>query len=187
MLNANYLLSLVKRRLSGAARRPLHARVRGVGAALAKERGIRAMDIAKRLIDFGFHAPTVYFPLIVPEAMMIEPTETESRETLDAFAEVLLADRRRKTRRCSTTPRTPRRSAGPTRSRPPRRRCSRGSPRSTRAGRQYSLGARGKVFVPRSSSVPVSPQTLYDEDAVVPPRPVQLVWKNWPRGRSTRS
>ena len=47
------------------------------------------MDIAKRLLDYGFHAPTVYFPLIVPEAMMIEPTETESKETLDAFAETL--------------------------------------------------------------------------------------------------
>ena len=47
------------------------------------------MDIAKRLLDYGFHAPTVYFPLVVPEALMIEPTETESKETLDAFAEVL--------------------------------------------------------------------------------------------------
>ena len=44
------------------------------------------MDLAKRLLDFGFHAPTVYFPLTVPEAVMIEPTETESKETLDAFA-----------------------------------------------------------------------------------------------------
>ena len=49
------------------------------------------MDIGKRLIDYNFHAPTVYFPLIVPEAMMVEPTETESRETLEAFAKVLLA------------------------------------------------------------------------------------------------
>ena len=47
------------------------------------------MDIAKRLLDYGFHAPTVYFPLVVPEALMIEPTETESKETLDAFAETL--------------------------------------------------------------------------------------------------
>jgi glycine dehydrogenase subunit 2 len=51
--------------------------------------GIHTMDIAKRLIDFGFHPPTVYFPLIVHEALMIEPTETESKETLDAFAEAL--------------------------------------------------------------------------------------------------
>jgi glycine dehydrogenase subunit 2 len=47
------------------------------------------MDIAKRLLDFGFHAPTVYFPLVVAEALMIEPTETESKETLDAFADAI--------------------------------------------------------------------------------------------------
>ena len=52
--------------------------------------GIRALDISKRLIDFGFHPPTNYFPLIVHEALMIEPTETETKETLDAFADVLL-------------------------------------------------------------------------------------------------
>jgi len=56
-----------------------------------KEKGVRALDIAKRLIDFGFHPPTIYFPLIVPEALMIEPTETESRETLDQFADALIA------------------------------------------------------------------------------------------------
>ena len=54
-----------------------------------EQRGITAMDIAKRLLDYGFHAPTVYFPLTVPEGLMIEPTETESKETLDAFAETL--------------------------------------------------------------------------------------------------
>ncbi|MFW6171036.1 MAG: aminomethyl-transferring glycine dehydrogenase subunit GcvPB, partial [Planctomycetota bacterium] len=48
-----------------------------------------AMDVGKRLLDFGFHAPTVYFPLTVHDAMMIEPTETESMETLNAFAEAL--------------------------------------------------------------------------------------------------
>ena len=52
-----------------------------------KERGLRTMDFAKRLLDYGFHAPTVYFPLIVDEALMIEPTETETKETLDAFIE----------------------------------------------------------------------------------------------------
>jgi glycine dehydrogenase subunit 2 len=50
---------------------------------------VRALDISKRLIDYGFHPPTNYFPLIVHEALMIEPTETESKETLDAFAEAL--------------------------------------------------------------------------------------------------
>ena len=57
---------------------------------LRRERKISAMDIAKRLLDYGYHAPTVYFPLIVKEAMMIEPTETESKETLDQFVEALL-------------------------------------------------------------------------------------------------
>jgi glycine dehydrogenase subunit 2 len=55
-----------------------------------RERKVKAMDVAKRLLDYGFHAPTVYFPLVVPEAMMMEPTETESRETLDAFADTLV-------------------------------------------------------------------------------------------------
>lgn len=55
-----------------------------------KKLGVRTMDIAKRLLDFGYYAPTVYFPLIVEEAMMIEPTETETKETLDAFAKTLI-------------------------------------------------------------------------------------------------
>jgi glycine dehydrogenase subunit 2 len=55
-----------------------------------KKNGARALDIAKRLLDYGFHAPTIYFPLIVPEALMIEPTETENRETLEAFASALV-------------------------------------------------------------------------------------------------
>jgi glycine dehydrogenase subunit 2 len=59
--------------------------------ALREATGIRTLDIAKRLIDYGFHPPTIYFPLIVPECMLIEPTETETREDLDAFADTLLA------------------------------------------------------------------------------------------------
>ncbi|MFC1475738.1 aminomethyl-transferring glycine dehydrogenase subunit GcvPB [Candidatus Zixiibacteriota bacterium] len=55
-----------------------------------KKQGVRAGEIGKRLLDFGVHAPTVYFPLIVPEALMIEPTETESKESLDRFAEILI-------------------------------------------------------------------------------------------------
>jgi glycine dehydrogenase subunit 2 len=60
-------------------------------ASLRKRTGVRTLDIAKRLLDHGFHAPTVYFPLTVEEAMLIEPTETESIETLDAFADALIA------------------------------------------------------------------------------------------------
>ena len=58
---------------------------------IRKETGCKALDIAKRLLDYGIHAPTIYFPLIVPEALMIEPTESESRRDLDTFVEVMLA------------------------------------------------------------------------------------------------
>ena len=54
-----------------------------------KLRGVKTLDVAKRLLDYGFYAPTIYFPLIVPEAMMIEPTETESKDTLDKFIEAM--------------------------------------------------------------------------------------------------
>jgi glycine cleavage system P protein (glycine dehydrogenase) subunit 2 len=89
VLNANYLLSRVKHILPvPQGDRCMHEFV-ATAAPLKKKTGATAMDLAKRLLDFGFHAPTVYFPLTVPEAMMIEPTETESKETLDAFAETL--------------------------------------------------------------------------------------------------
>jgi glycine dehydrogenase subunit 2 len=55
----------------------------------AKELGVTAMDFAKRLLDYGYHAPTTYFPLLVPECLLIEPTETESKETLDGFIAAL--------------------------------------------------------------------------------------------------
>jgi glycine dehydrogenase subunit 2 len=61
------------------------------GAPMKRELGIRTLDLAKRLLDHGFHPPTVYFPLLVDEALLIEPTETETRETLDAFAEAIAA------------------------------------------------------------------------------------------------
>jgi glycine dehydrogenase subunit 2 len=89
VLNANYLLSRLKHILPvPQGDRCMHEFVAS-GAKLKAERGVAAMDIAKRLLDFGYHAPTVYFPLTVPEAIMVEPTETESKETLDAFAETL--------------------------------------------------------------------------------------------------
>src|SRR6185369_10369140 len=58
---------------------------------LKRDHGISALDVAKRLMDHNFHPPTVYFPLVVPEALMIEPTESEAKETLDAFVEAMLA------------------------------------------------------------------------------------------------
>ncbi|GAB6165455.1 aminomethyl-transferring glycine dehydrogenase subunit GcvPB [Thermostilla marina] len=89
VLNANYLLSRVKHILPVPhGDRCMHEFV-ATAAKLKAEKGITAMDIAKRLLDYGFHAPTMYFPLIVREALMIEPTETENKETLDAFVEAL--------------------------------------------------------------------------------------------------
>ena len=90
VLNANYLLSRIKHAIDVPhGDRCMHEFVASAKA-LRREKKISAMDIGKRLLDFGYHAPTVYFPLVVPEALMMEPTETESKETLDAFAAVLL-------------------------------------------------------------------------------------------------
>ena len=58
---------------------------------MKKELGIRTLDLAKRLLDHGMHPPTVYFPLVVEEALLVEPTETETRETLDAFVDAIVA------------------------------------------------------------------------------------------------
>jgi glycine dehydrogenase subunit 2 len=88
VLNANYLKSQVKDFYPMSHdRNHMHEFVaQGI---IPEAPDIHALDIAKRLIDYGFHPPTYYFPLIVPEALMIEPTETESKETLDAFASAL--------------------------------------------------------------------------------------------------
>ncbi|MFA5889464.1 MAG: aminomethyl-transferring glycine dehydrogenase subunit GcvPB [Actinomycetota bacterium] len=90
VLNANYLAARLGDVFEHAfPGQPMHEFV--LTARRQKARGARAMDIAKRLIDYGYHPPTVYFPLIVDEAMMLEPTETESIETLDAFVEAMRA------------------------------------------------------------------------------------------------
>jgi glycine dehydrogenase subunit 2 len=91
VLNANYLLA----RLKGAYDLPyerlcMHEFVLSART-LKREHGVSALDVAKRLMDYGFHPPTIYFPLVVPEALMIEPTESEAKETLDAFVEAMLA------------------------------------------------------------------------------------------------
>src|SRR5204863_402171 len=91
VLNANYVLA----KLRGAYDLPfdrlcMHEFVLSARR-LKREHGITALDVAKRLMDYGFHPPTIYFPLVVPEALMIEPTETEAKETLDAFADAMLA------------------------------------------------------------------------------------------------
>ena len=88
ILNANYLRIQLKKiydiPYDGVC---MHEFV--MAATRQKKRGVKALDIAKRLLDYGVHAPTVYFPLIVEEAMMVEPTETESKETLDEFVKIL--------------------------------------------------------------------------------------------------
>jgi glycine dehydrogenase subunit 2 len=91
VLNANYLLA----RLRDAYELPfdricMHEFVLSARR-LKREHGVTALDVAKRLMDYGFHPPTIYFPLIVPEALMLEPTETEAMETLDSFAEAMRA------------------------------------------------------------------------------------------------
>jgi len=91
VLNSNYL----KERLKGAYHIPFgdlkkHEFVASA-AALKQSKGIKAMDVAKMMMDYGLHPPTVYFPMLVEEALMIEPTEDESKETLDRMADVLLA------------------------------------------------------------------------------------------------
>ena len=90
VLNANYLAERIKDvfPLAFPDARPMHEFV-STAAPLKDATGIRAMDVAKRVIDLGFHPSTVYFPLIVEEAMMVEPTETESKDSLDAFADAL--------------------------------------------------------------------------------------------------
>ncbi|WP_241004433.1 aminomethyl-transferring glycine dehydrogenase subunit GcvPB [Conexibacter sp. SYSU D00693] len=96
VLNANYLLAKL-RELGVTEHLPLafgeHCMHEFVlsGAPMKRDLGIRTLDLAKRLLDHGFHPPTVYFPLLVDEALMVEPTETETKETLDAFAEALAA------------------------------------------------------------------------------------------------
>ena len=94
VLNANYLLARL--RAEGVLeylpvaydRLCMHEFVLS-GAPMKRELQIRTLDLAKRLLDYGVHPPTVYFPLIVDEALLIEPTETETKETLDRFAEIV--------------------------------------------------------------------------------------------------
>jgi glycine dehydrogenase subunit 2 len=94
VLNANYLLARLRRGRAGRYlplafdRRCMHEFVLS-GRPAKRELKVATLDVAKRLLDFGFHPPTIYFPLLVDEAMMVEPTETETRESLDAFADAV--------------------------------------------------------------------------------------------------
>jgi glycine dehydrogenase subunit 2 len=94
VLNANYLLARLRQGRAGKYLPVAFDRICKhefvlSGAPAKRELGIKTLDIAKRLLDFGVHPPTVYFPLLVEEALMIEPTETETKETLDSFADAI--------------------------------------------------------------------------------------------------
>ena len=92
-LNANYMARQLEARgfqLAYPDRRATHEFIITL-AEEAKELGVTAMDVAKRLLDYGYHAPTTYFPLLVPECLLIEPTETESKETIDGFIDAMVA------------------------------------------------------------------------------------------------
>jgi glycine dehydrogenase subunit 2 len=90
VLNANYVLARLREAYDlPYDRRCLHEAV--LSGSRQRAGGVKTLDIAKRLIDYGFHPPTIYFPLIVDEALMIEPTETEGKESLDAFCAAMLA------------------------------------------------------------------------------------------------
>jgi glycine dehydrogenase subunit 2 len=89
VLNANYVRVKIRDVLETPYDEPCRHEFVASAQALKRETGVRALDIAKALLDRGYHAPTMYFPLIVPECLMIEPTETESKETLDGFIAAL--------------------------------------------------------------------------------------------------
>jgi glycine dehydrogenase subunit 2 len=91
VLNANYLFARLREAYDVPYDRLCMHEFVLSARSLKREHGISALDVAKRLMDYGFHPPTIYFPLVVSEALMIEPTETEAKETLDAFADAMIA------------------------------------------------------------------------------------------------
>jgi glycine dehydrogenase subunit 2 len=91
VLNANYMLARLKDTYELPYERLCMHEFVLSARGLKREHGVSALDVAKRLMDYGYHPPTIYFPLVVPEALMIEPTETEAKETLDAFCDALIA------------------------------------------------------------------------------------------------
>jgi glycine dehydrogenase subunit 2 len=90
VLNANYLAALLRSHYPLAFDRTCMHEAVFTDSELEKHTGVKTLDVAKRLIDYGFHPPTVYFPLVVKGALMIEPTETESKETIEAFADAMI-------------------------------------------------------------------------------------------------
>jgi glycine dehydrogenase subunit 2 len=91
VLNARYLWAKLKDDWAAPVGQPCMHEVVLSDVDLEKKTGVKTLDVAKRLLDYGFHAPTIYFPLVVPGALMIEPTETETRETLDELVGAMKA------------------------------------------------------------------------------------------------
>jgi glycine dehydrogenase subunit 2 len=91
VLNANYLSALLRKHYPLAYDVTCMHEAVFTDSELEKKTGVKTLDVAKRLLDYGFHSPTVYFPLVVKGAMMIEPTETESKETIEAFAQAMIS------------------------------------------------------------------------------------------------
>src|SRR4029078_9583493 len=158
VLNANYLLAKLKQVGVTQYLPPAYDRLCMhefvlSGAPMKKELGLRTLDIAKRLLDYGFHPPTVYFPLLVDEAMMVEPTETEGSETLAACGGAGGAVRggarpRAPARwtRCWPRPSRPRRSPATRRTRRRSGGSTRSAPRSARWCASRCRGISGSDF-----------------------------------------
>jgi glycine dehydrogenase subunit 2 len=90
VLNANYMLARLRGRFDLPYDRVCKHEFVLAGTRQKKRNGVTTRDMAKRVLDYGFHAPTIYFPLIVEEAIMVEPTETESKRTMDEFVDAML-------------------------------------------------------------------------------------------------
>jgi glycine dehydrogenase subunit 2 len=93
-LNAGYLASRLKDHYPLAYDHPPMHEAVFTDREIEAKTGVKTLDVAKRLIDYGFHPPTVYFPLVVRGALMIEPTETETKQTIDSFVDAMIAIRR---------------------------------------------------------------------------------------------
>jgi glycine dehydrogenase subunit 2 len=90
VLNANYVAARLREHMPLAYETPMLHEAVFTDRTIEAETTVKTLDIAKRLIDYGFHPPTVYFPLVVRGALMVEPTETETKETLDAFVQAMV-------------------------------------------------------------------------------------------------
>ena len=149
VLNANYMRARLAGDLPARAYRGLCMHECVFTDKGLEPHGVKTLDVAKRLLDYGFHAPTIYFPLVVSGALMIEPTETESKETLDAFIDAMDAHRARGARDARTllhdAPTLHARSAASTKPAPPAARCCAGGRRAANSAKTRNSGrtARG--------------------------------------------